>query len=69
VRRPSAPTPAALIINEFLLSKEAGIIVTDVTLDALKKAKKKYFSQVDMDIMQREGHIYLINKSLVETND
>lgn len=60
------PTQAALVINEFLLSKEAGVKITDVTHDALKKALNKYFSETGVEIIKKDGELYLINKSLVD---
>ena len=52
-RKTRPPTQAALIINEFLLSKEAGVKVTDVTYDALKKAYEKHFSQTEVEIIKK----------------
>lgn len=64
-RKTRPPTQAALIINEFLLSKEAGVKVTDVTYDALKKAYEKHFSQTEVEIIKKGDEIFLLNKRLV----
>lgn len=63
------PSSAAIEINNFLLSKEAGIVVEGHSVESLKKAIKKYFNQVEgLEVKTADGKVYLINMNLV-TND
>jgi len=57
------------VINDFLLSRDAGVEVTEVTVEALKKAQRKYFSQVNIEIKSVDGRIYLLNKTIIENSE